>query len=91
MTDIPLRWVGTDATGAAAASVKKNIDSVGKAATGAQGGVKGLTSAMSSMAPAGKTAQGALSGMDPQQRACSAAWAASLRQWAWVLSLALAG
>jgi len=64
MTDIPLRWVGTDATGAAAASVKKNIDSVGKAATGAQGGVKGLTSAMSSMAPAGKTAQGALSGME---------------------------
>jgi hypothetical protein len=64
MTDIPLRWVGTDATGAAASSVKKNIDSVGKAATGAQGGVKGLTSAMSSMAPAGKQAQGALSGME---------------------------
>ncbi len=42
MTDIPLRWVGTDATGAAASSVKKNIDSVGKAATGAQGGGKGV-------------------------------------------------
>jgi len=64
MTDTTMRWVGKDDTGAAAASVKRNIESVGKAASGAQGGVKGLTDAMDKMAPAGKSAQGALTGME---------------------------
>lgn len=57
MTDVNMRWVGTDATGAAAASAKKNIDSVGKAAGSAAG-------AMEKMAPAGKNAGSALASMD---------------------------
>lgn len=70
MTDIPIRYVGTDSTGAASSSARRNIESVGKAAGGAQGGVKGLNSVLDSMGPAGRAAnamlqemQGGMSGL----------------------------
>ena len=70
MTDIPIRYVGTDSTGAASSSARRNIESVGKAASGAQGGVKGLNSVLDSMGPAGRAAnamlqemQGGMSGL----------------------------
>jgi len=62
MTDIPLRWVGTDATGSAAASAKKNIESVGKAAGTSQGGVQGLDKAIGQMS-GGLSGLGAIIGV----------------------------
>jgi hypothetical protein len=56
MTDIPIRFVGTDTSAAAANSAKRNVESVGRAAAGASG-------PMDAMNNAAKTLAGGLGGL----------------------------